>query len=66
MIAVLIAGAVALFVSLIGTRFLITFFENLGKGQPILGTEDRGPVHHIGKQGTATMGGIAILFAGFL
>lgn len=66
MIAVLIAGAVALFTSLIGTRLLIRFFENIGKGQPILGTEDRGPVHHIGKQGTATMGGIAILFAGFL
>ena len=63
MIAVLIAGAVAMLVSLAGTRGLISFFVRLGKGQPILGAEDHGPVHQMGKQGTPTMGGIAILLA---
>lgn len=66
MIAVLIAGAVAMVFSLFGTRWLIHFFDNLGKGQPILGSEDNGPVHHMKKQGTATMGGIAILGSAFL
>lgn len=66
MIAVLIAGSVAMFLSLFGTRWLISFFENLGKGQPILGSEDHGPVHHMKKQGTATMGGLAILISAFV
>ena len=65
MIAVLISGSVAMFLSLFGTRWLISFFENLGKGQPILGSEDHGPVHHMKKQGTATMGGLAILISAF-
>jgi phospho-N-acetylmuramoyl-pentapeptide-transferase len=65
-IPVLIAGAVGMIVSLIGTRSLIAYFKRLGKGQPILGAEDHGPVHHMAKQGTPTMGGIAILIAGFL
>ncbi|NDD61536.1 MAG: phospho-N-acetylmuramoyl-pentapeptide-transferase, partial [Actinobacteria bacterium] len=38
----------------------------LGKGQPILGAEDRGPQHHMHKQGTPTMGGIGILAAAFI
>lgn len=63
MIAVLIAGAVAMLASLAATRGLISFFVRLGKGQPILGAEDHGPVHQMGKQGTPTMGGIAILLA---
>ncbi|MEN9505209.1 MAG: phospho-N-acetylmuramoyl-pentapeptide-transferase [Actinomycetota bacterium] len=66
MIAVMIAGATAMVVSLFGTRFLITFFRNRGKGQPILGKEDRGPEHHLSKQGTPTMGGIAIIGAAFV
>lgn len=66
MIAVLIAGAVAMALSLFGTRWLISFFDTLGKGQPILGSEDHGPVHHLKKQGTATMGGIAILGSAFI
>ena len=66
MIAVLIAGAVGMIASLAGTRGLIEFFKRLGKGQPILGAEDHGPVHHMAKLGTPTMGGIAILSAGFL
>lgn len=66
MIAVMIAGATAMVVSLFGTRFLITFFRNRGKGQPILGKEDHGPEHHINKQGTPTMGGLAIISAAFV
>jgi phospho-N-acetylmuramoyl-pentapeptide-transferase len=59
-IALLIAGSVAMVVSLFGTRFLIGFFRSRGKGQPILGPEDRGPDHQH-KAGTPTMGGLAIL-----
>jgi len=66
MIAVLIAGSVSMMLSLFGTRWLITFFDKLGKGQPILGSDDHGPVHHMKKQGTATMGGIAIMFSAFI
>lgn len=66
MIAVMIAGAVAALVSLVGTRFLIGYFARQGRGQPILGAEDHGPVHHMGKQGTPTMGGIAIVVAAFV
>jgi phospho-N-acetylmuramoyl-pentapeptide-transferase len=66
MIAVLIAGAVAMVLSLFGTRALISFFDRIGKGQPILGSEDHGPVHHMKKQGTATMGGIAIMVSAFI
>jgi len=62
-IAVMIAGAVAMFVSLICTRYLITFFRTRGTGQPILGKEDHGPEHHMMKQGTPTMGGLAIVVA---
>lgn len=66
MIAIMIAGAVAALISLVGTRFLIGFFARRGRGQPILGAEDHGPVHHMGKQGTPTMGGLAIVAAAFV
>ena len=66
MIAILTAAAVAMVASLIGTRLLIAVFKRIGKGQPILGAEDRGPVQHMQKQGTPTMGGIAILFSAAL
>ena len=65
MIALLIAASISMAVSLIGTRALITFFRNRGKGQPILGKEDRGPAHEH-KQGTPTMGGLAIVVAAFI
>jgi phospho-N-acetylmuramoyl-pentapeptide-transferase len=52
--------------SLFGTRALISFFDSIGKGQPILGSDDHGPVHHLKKQGTATMGGIAIMMSAFV
>ena len=66
MIAILLAAGVAMIASLASTRLLISIFKKIGKGQPILGAEDRGPVQHMSKQGTPTMGGIAILLsAGF-
>jgi phospho-N-acetylmuramoyl-pentapeptide-transferase len=64
MIPIFIAGSVGMILSLVGTRLLMIVFARLGKGQPILGAEDHGPVHQMGKQGTPTMGGIAILFSG--
>ena len=66
MIAVMIAGATAMITALFGTRYLITFFRDRGKGQPILGKDDHGPEHHMHKQGTPTMGGLAIVVAALL
>ena len=66
MIPILIAGAVGMLASLAATRAMISYFVRLGKGQPILGAQDRGPTWHMHKQGTPTMGGIAILFSGAL
>lgn len=66
MIAVMIAGATAMLTALFGTRFLIRFFRDRGKGQPILGKDDLGPEHHMHKQGTPTMGGLAIVVAGLV
>ena len=63
MIAIMLAGASSTLVSLFGTRWLIIFFQTHGQGQPILGKEDHGPEHHMVKQGTPTMGGIAIVGA---
>jgi phospho-N-acetylmuramoyl-pentapeptide-transferase len=65
-IAVMIAAGVAMLLSMLGSRLLISFFRNRGKGQPILGKEDRGPEHHLAKQGTPTMGGLAIVGAAFV
>jgi phospho-N-acetylmuramoyl-pentapeptide-transferase len=59
----MIAGAVAMLTSLFGTRALIVFFRERGRGQPILGKEDHGPEHHMVKEGTPTMGGLAIVVA---
>jgi phospho-N-acetylmuramoyl-pentapeptide-transferase len=66
MIAVMIAGLVAGIVALLLTRALITAFRTRGLGQPILGKEDRGPEHHMAKQGTPTMGGLAIVAAALI
>jgi phospho-N-acetylmuramoyl-pentapeptide-transferase len=65
-IAVMIAGVVSGILSLLVTRFLITAFRTRGLGQPILGKEDLGPEHHMAKQGTPTMGGVAIVVAAFV
>ena len=61
----LIAAVVSMAISLFGTRYLIGFFSERGKSQPILGNEDRGPDHQH-KKGTPTMGGLAILGAAFI
>lgn len=60
MIALLIAGAVSLSVSLVGTWVLIGLLERYGIGQPI---REEGPLGHYSKAGTPTMGGIAIVAA---
>ena len=59
------AAAIATVVSLVGTRFLIRFFQNLGKGQPILTKDENNAVvaEHSHKHGTPTMGGIAIVLS---
>ena len=58
MIALLLAAGVALFVSLVGTPFLISWLRAHGIGQPIL--EELSTVH-FKKAGTPTMGGVAIV-----
>lgn len=58
--AILIAASVSLFVSLIGTPVVISFFRRRGYGQLI---RDDGPQAHLAKRGTPTMGGTAIIIA---
>jgi phospho-N-acetylmuramoyl-pentapeptide-transferase len=62
MIGLLLAATVSAVMSIVLTRVVILFFRNRGKGQPILGKEDRGPEHQH-KAGTPTMGGLAIIVA---
>jgi phospho-N-acetylmuramoyl-pentapeptide-transferase len=59
-VALLLAAAVSMFVSLIGTRYLIQWLTAHHIGQPI--HEDM-PEGHTVKAGTPTMGGIAIVGA---
>ncbi len=58
MIALLIATAVAMGVSLVGTRYLVPWLQSHGVGQPI---RLDGPQGHMTKAGTPTMGGVAIV-----
>ncbi len=58
MIRLLFAVAIAGVVSVIGTRFLITFLRKHSFGQPI---RLDGPQGHVSKAGTPTMGGVAIV-----
>jgi phospho-N-acetylmuramoyl-pentapeptide-transferase len=62
-IALLVAGAVALVASLLGTPVVIRYFRRRGFGQPI---REEGPVSHQSKAGTPTMGGTAIVLAAVL
>ena len=57
---ILIAGTLALFLSLFGTPVLIKALGRRGYGQFI---RDDGPQTHHVKRGTPTMGGIMIIFA---
>lgn len=63
MLAVLIAGAIALLGTLIGTRFAIKVLVAKGYGQLI---RDDGPTTHHTKRGTPTMGGLVIILAAVL
>ena len=57
---ILIAAAVALFVSILFTPYLIRVFSRQGFGQEI---REEGPQGHKAKRGTPTMGGLAIIVA---
>src|SRR5690606_8808139 len=59
-LAVLIAGAIGLLGTLIGTRFAIQVLVAKGYGQLI---RDDGPTSHHTKRGTPTMGGLVIIIA---
>ena len=60
MTRVLIAALVALIVSIVVGPKFIEFLRRNEFGQHI---REEGPQHHLGKQGTPTMGGVMILFA---
>jgi phospho-N-acetylmuramoyl-pentapeptide-transferase len=60
MIAILVAGGLALVLSLLGTPVVIRFFRRRGYGQLI---RDDGPQAHLSKRGTPTMGGTAIILS---
>lgn len=60
MTRLLIAAAIAMVASLVGTHLLIQWLVQRGIGQPI---RDDGPDGHHVKAGTPTMGGIAIVAA---
>src|SRR5690349_4273341 len=58
--AILIAGALSLLLTLLGTRVAIRVLVRKGYGQLI---RDDGPTSHHTKRGTPTMGGLVIIFA---
>ena len=58
MLSILTAGAIAMTVTLFGTRFLIRFLTVKHYGQFI---RDDGPTEHRTKRGTPTMGGLIIV-----
>jgi phospho-N-acetylmuramoyl-pentapeptide-transferase len=60
MIAIAIAGVLALFGSLLGTRVAVDAFARRGYGQPIRAD---GPRSHEVKRGIPTMGGLVIIVA---
>ena len=62
MIALLVAGAVSLLVSLVGTPVLIRWLQANGIGQQI---REDGPHGHVTKAGTPTMGGLMIVAGAF-
>src|SRR5947208_16883105 len=60
MVAVFLAGGVALLVALGGSRLLIGWLHARGIGQQI---REEGPEGHVSKAGTPTMGGLMIVAA---
>jgi phospho-N-acetylmuramoyl-pentapeptide-transferase len=57
---ILVAGAVSLLISLLGTPIAIRLFRSRGYGQAI---REEGPAGHATKRGTPTMGGTVIVIA---
>ena len=60
MLNILTSGAIAMTITLLGTRFLITFLTRKAYGQLV---RDDGPTEHHVKRGTPTMGGLIIVIA---
>ena len=60
MVSLFLAGAVALVLSLLGTRYLVDWLRAHRVGQPI---HEDVPDGHVTKAGTPTMGGVAIVVA---
>ncbi len=60
MLSIITAGAIAMTITLFGTKFLIRFLVAKQYGQFI---RDDGPTEHHTKRGTPTMGGLIILIA---
>jgi phospho-N-acetylmuramoyl-pentapeptide-transferase len=60
MARVLVAALVALVISILAGPLFIDFLRRRALGQQI---REEGPEHHMGKQGTPTMGGVLIVFA---
>jgi phospho-N-acetylmuramoyl-pentapeptide-transferase len=58
--AILLSGAFALLISLLGTRVAIVQFTRIGWGKQI---RDDGPTSHHTKMGTPTMGGLVMILA---
>ncbi len=56
----MLAGGLALILTIISTRVLIKFLVHKGYGQFI---RDDGPTSHQVKRGTPTMGGVAVIFS---
>ncbi|GAA1488514.1 phospho-N-acetylmuramoyl-pentapeptide-transferase [Brachybacterium sacelli] len=63
MIAIIIAGAAALVLSIVGTPLYIRLLVKKRYGQFV---RDDGPTSHATKRGTPTMGGVAIILATLL
>ncbi|PRX98485.1 phospho-N-acetylmuramoyl-pentapeptide-transferase [Allonocardiopsis opalescens] len=63
MTSILIAAAVSLFVSLLGTPLAIKLLRRRGYGQHI---REEGPEAHLDKRGTPTMGGIVFVVGGLV
>jgi phospho-N-acetylmuramoyl-pentapeptide-transferase len=57
---ILVAGAVSMLISLLGTPIAIRIFRRRGYGQAI---REEGPAGHATKRGTPTMGGTVIVLA---
>jgi len=60
MLTILVAGAVSMLITLLGTRYWIRFLHKKAYGQFI---RSDGPTSHAVKRGTPTMGGVVLIIA---